>query len=62
MTKTKRHSGMFDSKRARIAGKKGAEALLRKVGSEGMRALVNRRYQKVDKSLDKGTGVDTMKG
>jgi hypothetical protein len=49
--KTKRHAGMFDSKRAKIAGKKGAEALLRKVGSEGMRALVNRRHHPVDKSV-----------
>lgn len=49
--KIKRHSGMFDSRRARIAGKKGAEALLRKVGSEGMRALVNRRYRPVDIKL-----------
>jgi hypothetical protein len=54
---------MFDSKRAKIAGRKGAEALLRKVGSEGMRALVNRRYVKVGITpVDSDSGADTMKG
>jgi len=46
---------MFSGERASIDGKKGWIALRSRIGkgdvSEHMRALVNRRYQKVDKSV-----------